>query len=98
METLTKAAFICTFEKIENYPFNSETCFFNMFISGTDNRFTRLEVISLQDCGKESVDQYEVKTWGMKNETWAAEGCRSKAAKGEIFHKKFLKLFLILQE
>ena len=98
METLTKAAFICTFEKIENYPFNSETCFFNMFISGTDNRFTRLEVISLQDCGKGSVDQYEVNGWSIKNETWAAQGCGARAAKGEIFHKKLLKLFLILQE
>ena len=98
METLTKAAFICTFEKIENYPFNSETCFFNMFISGTDNRFTRLEVISPQDCGKGSVDQYQVKAWSIKNETWAAEGCGTKAAKGEIFYQKLLKLFLNLQE
>ena len=34
METLVKATFVCTFSDIENYPFNSETCYFKLFISG----------------------------------------------------------------
>ena len=82
METLTKAVFICTFQDIENFPFNSETCSFQLFISGTDNRFTRLEMTSLTDQGGSKVDQYQIKSWTFEMENV------TKTAKGREFSSK----------
>ena len=60
-----------------------------MFISGTDNRFTKLEVSSLLDWGDSTVDQYEVNSWKIVNESLTTKGASAaKAAKGEILYNK----------
>ena len=63
METFVKATFVCTFKDIGDYPFNSETCYFKLFISGSDNRFTNLQTESIRDNGQGEVDDYEIKSW-----------------------------------
>ena len=85
METLMKATFVCTFSDIGNYPFNSETCYFKLFISGSDNRFTNLQVASITDKGQNAVDEYEIKTWTVEksNVTTGAKG------KSEFCCKKY---------
>ena len=76
METLIKATFVCTFSDIVNYPFNSETCYFQLFIAGSDNRFTNLQIVSITDKGQKAVDDYEIKSWTIEknNITSGAKG------------------------
>ena len=76
METLIKATFVCTFSDIENYPFNSETCYFQLFIAGSDNRLTNLQIASITNRGQKAVDEYEIKGWTIEknNVTTGAEG------------------------
>ena len=76
METFIKATFVCTFSDIGNYPFNSETCYFKLFISGSDNRFTNLQAVSITDNGQWDVDDYQIKKWTIKqcNATTGTKG------------------------
>ena len=76
METLIRATFVCSFSDIGNYPFNSESCYFKLFISGSDNRFTHLKVASITEKDQRTVDEYEIKTWRMEedNVTDGAQG------------------------
>ena len=48
MKTVNKANFICSFKEIQNFPFNTQICSFKIFVSGTDNLVTRLNMISVQ--------------------------------------------------
>ena len=69
MKTLYKANFICSFKELERYPFNAQFCFFNFFVSGTDNIVTDLRISeSLTNNGPETVDQYVVLAWTMVEE------------------------------
>ena len=76
METLIRATFVCSFSDIGNYPFNNETCYFKLFISGSDNRFTNLQVTSISERDQSAVDEYEIKSWRMEedNVTTGAKG------------------------
>ena len=76
METLIKATFVCTFSDIENYPFNSETCYFQLFIAGSDNRLTNLSIANITNKEQKAVDEYEIKRWTIekKNVSTGAKG------------------------
>lgn len=76
MESVITATFVCTFSDIGNYPFNSEICYFKLFISGTDNRFTDLKIASITDNGQKEVDDYKIKSWTMEqyNATTGTKG------------------------
>ena len=66
MKTLNKANFICSFDELERYPFNSQICKFNFFVLGTDNIVTDLKIIErLVNEGPRTVDQYLVLSWSM---------------------------------
>ena len=65
MKTLNKANFICSFDELERYPFNSQICKFNFFVLGTDNIVTDLKIIGRFYEGPMTVDQYIVVSFSM---------------------------------
>ena len=65
MKTLNKANFICSFDELERYPFNSQICKFKFFVLGTDNIVTDLKIIGRFYEGPMTVDQYIVVSFSM---------------------------------
>ena len=67
MKTLYKANFICSFNELQRYPFNTQICEFKLFISGVDNMVTDLRMLEdIRDGGPPTVDQYVVLNWTMR--------------------------------
>ena len=61
MKTVNKANFICSFKEIQNFPFNTQICSFKIFVSGTDNLASRLNMIeTIRDVTEESRGQRTV--------------------------------------
>ena len=61
MTVVNKADFICSFKQIQNFPFHTLVCIFQIFVSGTANVLTRLRMVEdIRDAGPSTVDQYVV--------------------------------------
>ena len=61
MTVHNKADFICSFKQIQNFPFHTLVCIFQIFVSGSDNLQTRLRMVEdIRDAGPSTVDQYVV--------------------------------------
>ena len=65
MNTMINANFICSFNGVQKFPFNSQVCIFKMFVSGTDNMVTQLRMEDILDVGPSTVGQYVVLGWTM---------------------------------
>lgn len=63
LDIINKAKFICSFDMMEFYPFGSQFCSLQVFISGPDNNLTKLSSKNLTDKGSHSVGEYIVKQW-----------------------------------
>ena len=81
MKTVNKANFICSFKEIQNFPFNTQICSFKIFVSGTDNLVTRLNMIeTIRNVGPNTVDQYMVLGWRVSEDNVTEESrgeCRT---------------------
>ena len=55
--------FICSFEGITRYPFDSQQCDIHIFISDSETNLTRLIPASLSDRGPSAVGQFQVMGW-----------------------------------
>ena len=65
-KTIHQAEFICSFENINNYPFDEQYCTIQIYISGTDNELTNLNPGILNTNGTpSSVGQYAVQHWSI---------------------------------
>ena len=74
MKTVNKANFICSFKEIQNFPFNTQICSFKIFVSGTDNIVTHLNMLdTIRDVGPDTVDQYMVQGWTIKEDNVTEE-------------------------
>ena len=74
MKTVNKANFICSFKEIQNFPFNTQICSFKIFVSGTDNLVSRLNMIeTIRDLGPNTVDQYLVQGWSVTEDNVTEE-------------------------
>ena len=61
MTVHNKADFICSFKQIQNFPFHTLVCIFQIFVSGSDNLQTRLRMVEdIRNAGPSTVDQYVV--------------------------------------
>ena len=58
--------FVCKFDKIYLYPFDSHTCRVQMYVSGTANDLTLLVSEGFMDNGPSSIGQYDVKGWTLR--------------------------------
>ena len=66
MTVRNKADFICSFKQIQNFPFHTLVCIFQIFVGGSDNILTRLKMAEeIRNLGPSTVDQYEVLGWAM---------------------------------
>ena len=74
MKTVNKANFICSFKEIQNFPFNTQICSFKIFVSGTDNLVSRLNMIdNIRNVGPDTVDQYMVLGWTVSQDNVTEE-------------------------
>ena len=74
MKTVNKANFICSFKEIQNFPFNTQICSFKIFVSGTDNIVSRLNMIdNIRNVGPDTVDQYMVLRWSVTQDNVTEE-------------------------
>ena len=69
MRTLYQGDFVCSFEGIVSFPFDSHQCSVEFYISGVANNMTDLIPGNLTDQGPSSVGQYRVRGWGMTART-----------------------------
>ena len=63
LKAMYQSDFICSFDQITKYPFDTERCFVDIFISGTENNSTILTKELLINKGPSTVGQYNVKGW-----------------------------------
>ena len=66
LETINQASFICSFNNIKFYPFETQKCSFKIFLPGINNHITRLIPGNLTNVGPKSVGEYQVKQWTVK--------------------------------
>ena len=57
--------FSCSFDNINNYPFGSQSCHWQFFLLGADNKLTEIVPRHLQNLGPAGLGQYIVESWGM---------------------------------
>ena len=97
MTVVNKADFICSFKQIQNFPFHTLVCIFQIFVSGTDNIITRLKMVEdIRDAGPSTVDQYVVLGWTMEedNVTQQATGLTVSVKLGSNLVSVFLVTYL----
>ena len=75
---MEQAKFHCPFESIKLYPFEIQTCKFNLKVEGTDKFFTKLSALNLSvstgsEVGKVK-GQYFISDWKMEEITDLASG------------------------
>ena len=58
LKITNRIKFFCSFENIENYPFGSQNCSFQIFITGADNNLTKLESKDFKDLGPTFVGEF----------------------------------------
>ena len=78
LNTVEQATFHCPFESITLYPFEIQTCKFNLKVEGTDKFFTQLSALNLSVSGGSEVGkvkgQYFISDWRMEEMTDLASG------------------------
>ena len=97
MKTVNKANFICSFKEIQNFPFNTQICSFKIFVSGTDNLASRLNMMeTIRDVGPNTVDQYLVQGWSVTedNVTEESRGLTVSVELGSNLMSVFLVTYL----
>ena len=58
--------FSCSFDNINNYPFGSQSCHWQFFLPGGDNKLTEIVPRHLEDLGPAGLGQYIVESWAMR--------------------------------
>ena len=58
--------FSCSFDNINNYPFGTQSCHWQFFLLGADNKLTEIIPLQLEDLGPTGLGQYIVESWDMR--------------------------------
>ena len=58
--------FSCSFDNINNYPFGTQSCHWQFFLLGADNKLTEIVPRHLENLGPAELGQYLVEGWEMR--------------------------------
>ena len=101
--------FSCSFDNINNYPFGRQSCHWDFFLLGADNKLTKIipkqlqvskgrkgscDVEILQDLGPVSLGQYIVESWDMKETHKQATDLNTINVK-MVLKRRFFSIFMV---
>ena len=67
MTSTYQSSFICSFNMIKMYPFDTQSCMFSFFISGVSQGLTKLVAKNLTTFTGKSVGEYEIRNWTLSS-------------------------------
>ena len=87
--------FFCNFESIKDYPFETQECFFYLYLSGSANQNTEI-ITNLTAPNAKIVGQYETKIWNLTTNLTFPETDSRKVVKVSVFlTRRLLSIIMV---
>ena len=94
MTKIYQGDFVCNFDKIYLYPFDTHECIVNFYISGTANDLTFLVNEGLVDFGPSFIAQYDVARWRLEPQVLRYDNFTTMAMTVEL-KRNILNIFMV---